>query len=109
MSNTELGVQSSGDFGVTSVRPAPQMDRTVASVLWFALCVGMEGVESTGAARSAPPRSSDAGARSLLRDYTELLYRSLSILQPGHGNGSSGSANTVTAFIDKGTGWSFIN
>ncbi|KAK2825860.1 hypothetical protein Q5P01_020074 [Channa striata] len=65
------------------------MDRTVASLLCFALCVG------TG----SPRRTSIREGRGVPHDYMLFLYRTLSEAQPGD---RRGPVNTVTSFADKG-------
>ncbi|XP_019133149.2 growth/differentiation factor 6-A [Larimichthys crocea] len=86
------------------------MDRTVLSLLWFALCVGMK---STEALRSAPPRRADTGTwrkdrpvndTVVLHDYMMFLYRTMSRLQQRDINvlHGAGFANTVTSFVDQG-------
>ncbi|XP_042292969.1 growth/differentiation factor 6-A [Thunnus maccoyii] len=87
-----------------------QMDRAAASLLWFALWVGMGW---TGAPRSASPRRTDTSMRRkdqsvngsvVLHDYMLYLYRTLSKLQPRdiHISRGAGFANTVTSFVDQG-------
>ncbi|KAF3701550.1 Growth/differentiation factor 6-A [Channa argus] len=83
------------------------MDRTVASLLWFALCVGMEG---SVASQSGSPRGTNISVAredpwvndsGVLHDYMVFLYRTLSKAQPGDRRGAP-LVNTVTGFADKG-------
>ncbi|KAM3871404.1 growth/differentiation factor 6-A [Diretmus argenteus] len=98
--------------------------KTVASLLWFAVCVGMkynEAWELGSPWRTSDPtgpgphlaegnRDGDKKDRSpngtvVLHDYMVFLYRTLSKLQPRDDASvlrPVGFANTVTSFVDQG-------